>query len=218
LKEERLSKENIAMAFSDFVYPDLLTTFGLAERTVPNLFSHVPMLSPSNVLRDTLAAFIPLATTAHSESARSIWLVGPVLGDLWTRYQGELNLIAGVDFEADPAARLTGRCDFVLSRGPQRSVIGPPVLLVFEAKRDCIPDGLAQCIAAMVGAQRYNLRRNTLVNPIYGCVTTGSLWKFMELSGTNLNVDLNEYTISQLDNILGILVHMVGPIPETAAA
>ena len=92
------------------------------------------------------------------------------------------------------------------------------MLLVFEAKRDCIPDGLGQCIAALVGAQRYNQRHNAPIDPIYGGVTTGTNWKFLRLSGTTLTLDLTEYTLAQIDRILGILVHMVGPIPQPAAA
>lgn len=206
------------MAFSEFVYPDLLTTFGLTERTVVNLFAGLPVVAPSQLLQDTLATNIPLATGAHSEAARSTWLVGPVLSDLWVRYRGAMSLIPGVDFDADPANRLTGRCDFIISRGPQRSIIGPPVLLIFEAKRDSIPDGLGQCISGMVGAQRYNRRHNTVVDPVYGCVTTGTSWKFLQLSGTDLTQDLTEYTISQVDHILGIMIHMIGPVPQPAAA
>jgi hypothetical protein len=127
-------------------------------------------------------------------------------------------LNAGVEFNADPDSRLNGYCDFMLSRGPQRSVIGPPVLVVFEAKRDSIPDGLGQCIAGLIGAQRYNLRHNTQIDPVYCCVTTGTNWKFMRLSGTTLTQELTEYNLAQLDLILGILVHIIGPVPQPAAA
>jgi hypothetical protein len=210
--------EVIGDGFSDFVYPDLLMTFGLNEQTVPNLYKGVPVVPPDVALATSLPNNIRLATSAHSEASRAIWLAGPVLSDLWSRYEGRICLIAGAEFNADPDARLTGNCDFIISRGPQRPVIGPPVLLVFEAKRDCIPDGLGQCIAALVGAQRYNQRHNSQIDPIYGCVTTGSLWKFMELTGEQLRIDLTEYTLAEVDHILGILVHMVGPIPQPAAA
>jgi hypothetical protein len=161
---------------------------------------------------------IALATGAHSEAARSTWLVGPVLSDLWARYDGTLSVIPSVDFDADATAQLTGRCDFVICRGPQRAVIGAPVLLIFEAKRDSIPDGLGQCIAGMVGAQRFNLQRNSPIDPVYGCVTTGTNWKFLRLSGANVVQDLTEYTLAEVDHILGILVHMLGPVPQPAAA
>ena len=206
------------MAFSDFAYPDVVTTFGLTERGIPKLFDSIPEVASSQLLRQYLAAYQPLATTAHSEAARSMWLASPVLGDLWTRYQGEISLIPGVDFNADPSAGLNGRCDFVICRGPQRSMIGFPVLLIFEAKRDSIPDGLGQCIAGMVGAQRHNRRNKNPIDPLYGCVTTGTNWKFLRLSGTNLTQDLTEYNLSQVDRILGIMIHMIGPVPQPAAA
>jgi hypothetical protein len=70
----------------------------------------------------------------------------------------------------------------------------------------------------MVGAQRFNLRHSAPADPIYGCVTTGTAWKFLQLSGTMLTHDLAEYTLAQVDRILGILAHMVGPVPQPAAA
>jgi hypothetical protein len=206
------------MAFRDFRYPELLTAFGLTERTLPNLFADVPPVTPSGLLTASLSINVPLATGAHSESARITWLVGPVLSDLWARYDGRISVNPGVEFEGDPAAGLTGYCDFIVSRGPQRPVIGPPVLLIFEAKRDSIPDGLGQCIAGMIGAQRYNQRNNTPIDPVYGCVTTGSLWKFLRLSGTVLTNDLTEYNLAQVAHIMGILTHVVGPPPAAPAA
>jgi hypothetical protein len=206
------------MAFSDFKYPDVVSQLGLVERTVPSVFAGVPSVAPSPLLTASLSANVPLATGAHSEAARTTWLVGPVLSDLWVRYDGRISVNPGVEFDADPAARLTGYCDFIISRGPQRPVIGPPVLLIFEAKRDSIPDGLGQCIAGMVGAQRYNQRHNAPVDPVYGCVTTGSLWKFLRLSGGAVTIDLTEYALTQVDRILGILTHAVGPPPAAPVA
>jgi len=206
------------MAFSDFNYPSVVEEPGLTERTVLDLFASVLPIPPGSALRASLPLGMRLGPAVHSEAARSIWMVGPVLGDIWERYAGQLCLNAGVDFDADPAAKLTGYCDFILSRGPQRSVVGPPVLLIFEAKRDSIPGGLGQCVAGMVGAQRYNRRHKAPIDPIYGCVTTGSLWKFLRLSGTELTTDITEYGIGQVEKLLGILTHIAGPIPEPVAA
>jgi hypothetical protein len=70
----------------------------------------------------------------------------------------------------------------------------------------------------MVGVQRFNQRNNTPVDPIYGCVTTGTVWKFLRLSGALLSFDMNEYLLIQADNLLGILTHIVGPPPAQPAA
>jgi hypothetical protein len=206
------------MAFSDFRYPDVIGQLGLAEHPAHDLFADVGPVAPGPALRSGFAVNTRLATLAHSEAARSTWLVGPVLADLWGRYGGWVNLLAGVEFAADPDARLTGYVDFMLCRGPQRFTVSAPVLLVFEAKRDSIPDGLGQAVAGVVGAQRFNRREGHPIDPVYGCVTTGSLWRFLRLSGSVVTLDLTEYTLTQVDKLLGILTYIVGPVPEPAAA
>jgi hypothetical protein len=36
-------------------------------------------------------------------------------------------------------------------------------------------------------------------------VTTGDIWKFLKLEGTDIFIDLNNYYIQELNKILGIL-------------
>ena len=121
-------------------------------------------------------------------------------------------------FAADPANSLSGYCDYLLGRGQQRMPVTAPILVVFEAKNENIYDGFPQCIAAMVGAQRFNRKHATDIETVYGCSTTGDNWKFMQLEGTRLAIDLTEYQLGEADRILGIILHMVGPIPQPAAA
>jgi peptidoglycan hydrolase-like protein with peptidoglycan-binding domain len=210
--------EGRRVAFNNFKYPDVIQQLGLTEAVVADLFAGTPAVEPGAALRVTLPVNQQLATTAHTEASRSTWLVGPVLGDFWARYQGRINVIAGADFQADPEAGLNGYCDFLIGRSPQLPYVKAPVVVIFEAKRDSIPDGLGQCVAGVVGAQRFNRRHNTPIDPVYGVVTTGSLWKFMQLSGPVVTIDLTEYSIAQVDKLLGILTHMVGPVPTPAAA
>lgn len=206
------------MAFSDFTYPAVLRDLGLTLGNPQHLFEHVPSVPAGPMLRTAMPAGAELGAGAHTELSRMIWMAGPLLGDFWSRYGGTICLIAGAEFDADPAARLSGFCDFLICRAPQQSVIFAPVLVVFEAKRDSIPNGLGQCIAGMVGAQRFNRRNNTPTDPMYGCVTTGSAWKFLRLEGTIVTFDLPEYALPEADRILGILTHIVGPPPAAPAA
>jgi len=201
------------MAFSDFKYPAVLGELGLTETSVSSLFGHVPPLPPTPVLAGALAINLPLARSAHTEFSRSTWLVGPVLSDVWGRYGGRICIIGAAEFAPDPAAKLNGSCDFLIGRYPQVSYVKAPAVLLFEAKRDSIPDGLGQCISAMVGADRFNRREGHPLDTVYGCVTTGTNWLFLTLAGTAVTLDQTEYTITQVDRILGILVHMIGPIP-----
>ncbi len=206
------------MAFSDFKYPDVIAQLGLTYEPVDDLFAGVPSLPPLDATRQVMATTSRLATMINNEKARSEWIVAPLLGDLWGRYHGRVGLYSGVDFQADPAADLTGYCDFLFCRSPQQVTVTPPTVMVFEAKRDNINEGLGQCVAGVVGAQRFNRRHGVNEPHLYGCVTTGSLWRFLRLSGTALTLDLTEYNLNQADRILGILAFAVGvPAPAVAA-
>jgi hypothetical protein len=206
------------MAFSDFTYPEVLTAFGLTSEPAFSLFEQVPPVAPSPELQNRLTIGAPLAVLLNTEKARSEGMIFPVLIEFWSRYRGRVGVYSGSIFDADPANGLSGYCDFLISRSPQQPYVTPPAVVIFEAKRDNIVDGLGQGIAGMVGAQRFNRGHNSQIDPIYGCVTSGSAWKFLQLSGNRIIIDLTEYTLAQVDRILGIFVHMVGPIPQPAAA
>jgi hypothetical protein len=206
------------MAFGDFQYPGVVTQFGLTWQTAPDLFAGVAGVAPAPAFRETVAAGAQLATIVNTEKVRSELLIAPLLVDFWTRYRGQISLFSGVDFQADPGAKLTGFCDFLIGRAPQQPQIIAPVMVIFEAKKENISDGLGQCIAGMIGAQRFNQRTNVSVDSIYGCVTSGTAWKFLRLSASTLIYDMSEYDLHQADRILGILTHVVGPPPAQVAA
>ena len=63
--------------------------------------------------------------------------------------------------------------------------------------------------ATMVGARLFNERRGQIVTPVYGAVTTGSLWKFLSLVENALAVDPPEYAISDPGTVVGTLVAML---------
>ena len=205
------------MAFSDFAYPDVLQRFGLSQQS-EDLFSRVPDLPASSLLRTTLSVNTTLATLASTEAARSTWLVGPVLSEFWGLYHGRIGLYCGFEFSADPDDGLNGYCDFLISRAPQLPQVTAPVVVVVEAKRDDLENGFGQCIAGMVGALRFNQRAKNAIDTVYGAVTTGVQWRFLKLSGATVTFDLPEYTLANVDRLLGILTHIVGPVPGAAAA
>lgn len=149
------------MAFSDFQYPDVLDRFGLTWEATPNLFAGVAPVSPSPEFTAWFGVGAPLAVTINNEKARSEWLIAPILGEFWRRYAGQISLFSGVEFPADPPAGLAGDCDFLICRSPQRPDIVAPILFIVEAKREDINAGLGQCIAGMVGAQRFNRAHGT---------------------------------------------------------
>ncbi|MCU0704884.1 MAG: hypothetical protein MUF18_12975 [Fimbriiglobus sp.] len=201
------------MAFSDFQYPDVLTQLGLIYTPPDDLFAGVSPLAPTQGLALQLPAALQLAEFVSTEKARSEWMIAPLLVDFWSRYHGRVGVYSGLPFVADPANGLVGVCDFLISRGPQQTAVTPPVVVIFEAKNESITGGLGQCVAAMVGAERANRAAGQPVEVIYGCVTTGTAWRFLRLRDGSVTLDNRVRSIEHVDQLLGILAHIVGPIP-----
>jgi type I site-specific restriction endonuclease len=84
-------------------------------------------------------------------------------------------------------------------------MVTAPVLTLVEAKDNEIRVGLGQCVAQMVAAQLFNTRNGREQPVVYGAVSTGTNWKFIMLENQLVKIDLTEYFITQLDQILGIL-------------
>lgn len=197
------------MAFGDFAYPDVLTEFGLTE-TSADLFESAPDVAPSTALRTFLEINLKLATTGNTaEKARSELLVAPIMSELWAAYHGRISLHSGAMMTGDPDVKLNGYCDFLIGRGPQLPRLVAPLMVVVEAKRDNIENGFGQCIAGMVGVQRFNKRAGQQPSPVCGVITTGMNWRFLRLDGTTVTHDSREQTIEPIERLLGKLVRLL---------
>ncbi len=197
------------MAYNNFTLDTLIQQFGLYVTTQADMFAGIEAIPASARLVETLAETIPLALAVSTEKAKSELIISPVLVEARRQFAGRISLFSGVDFTVDPEAGLGGICDFLFSLSPLQLVVQAPVVAVVEAKNDNLKSGLGQCFAEMLAAQRFNARRGLDIPNLYGVVTTGGLWKFLRLSGSNAVVDETEYSIKQLEMILGILVFMV---------
>ena len=206
------------MAFSNFTLETALADFGLTLTTNQPLFPGVPAVDAGPTVRYFLDSLGQLALTVNTEKARSEWLIAPVLGEVWVRTRHTVCLLSGVDFAVDRDAGLTGVVDFLFGKGPQVSFITAPVLAVVEGKNESIPGGQGQCVAEMVAAQRFNRRAKNDVETVFGVVTTGTNWRFHRLRGTEVAVDTREYLVSEVDQIVGILLHILGLHPAGATA
>ncbi len=203
------------MAYSDFKLDELLSTFSLSLREDPDHFASVSPVAPSDYLRLTLQRNLNLAVAINTEKARSELVIAPILLEVKQQFYDEISLFSGVDFTVDKQQGLNGVCDFLLSRSPEQLLIRAPVLTVVEAKNENLSAGFAQCIAEMVAAQLFNQQKQNDIDPIYGVVTTGTLWRFLALSDRQVTVDSTEYFIKEIEKILGILQFMVVRSPAS---
>ena len=154
---------------------------------------------------------LPLALTTSTEKARSEFLISPVLLELWLLRDRRIGLLSGVEFTIDESQGLNGVCDYILTRSPEQLFVKAPVLMVADARNEDMKRGYAQCGAQMIAAQRFNEREGTVMERIYGVVTIGELWRFMELEGATVRLDSRSYHIDRLPKIMGILLHLTSP-------
>ena len=193
----------------DIILDTLIQQFSLYVASEINVFAQAASVTPSALLRETLTDSVPLALDISTEKARSEFIIAPVLAEVRRLGGGSISLFSGVDFTVDAEVGLGGMCDYLFSLSPLQLIVQAPVVAVVEAKNDNIKSGLGQCVAEMLAAQRFNAGRGLELPHLYGVVTTGSAWKFLRLSGSNVVVDEAEYYIHQPEMILGILVFMV---------
>jgi hypothetical protein len=65
----------------------------------------------------------------------------------------------------------------------------------------------------MLAAQAFNIKQQQPIVAIFGTVTSGTLWRFLKLENQNLTVDLTDYAIAPIEQLLGIL-HSINQEPR----
>lgn len=61
----------------------------------------------------------------------------------------------------------------------------------------------------MIAAQKFNEINNSAIATIYGSVTNGTAWRFLQLTQQTVTIDFTDYPLPPVEVILGILVWMV---------
>ena len=197
------------MPYSSFTFDSVQETFDLGILQVIGIFAEAEPVVPSEYLSAGLAKKAPLAIAIGTEKAKSEMIVTDILVELREHFEGSISLFSGVDFNVDAKNELTGVCDFLVSLSPNQFFVTAPVIVLVEAKKDSLKDGLGQCVAEMVAAQRFNAEAGNDIPCVYGATTSGMNWLFLKLEGRQLSIDMTAYSIDRCDRLLGILASMV---------
>lgn len=174
-----------------------------------SLFTAVPPSQASDFLSDLLENGIPLARSVGTDKARSEFIIAPVLAEARKILKNKISLFSGIQFNVDPRQGLSGSCDFIISPCEQQLELTKPVLTVVGAKNENIRAGIPQCMAQMIASRVFNQREQNGIKYIFGCVTTGVVWKFLKYSRGTIFVDIDDYYIREIDKILGILLEIM---------
>ena len=175
--------------------------FGLHELPVQGLLLDAQPVAPSDVLQTTLRR----ARRARlvNDRARGYRLIGPVLLEL--EELRSISVLPEVQMTA-PDVGLCGTPDFLLSGSTTHKLI--PLASIVVAKREDIDAGMPQCVAELYAAY---LRHGHRPSRLYGCVTTGELWRFVCLLGETRGAcqDKERYLVVETDKLLGAFCHII---------
>ena len=194
------------MSYSNFTNLDLKRQFGVEQIYRTDLFTHIGPRPVSDLIKAFLSENFNFALAQGTEKARSEYIIAPVFSELRKQAKETISVFSGWELNVDAARGLNGFCDFLVSRSPYQSALEAPIIVAVKAKKEDFEKGISQCIAEMIGARIYNERLGDPVDEIYGCVTTGDVWRFLKLKDNLAEVEPKAFEITaDLEQIIGIL-------------
>jgi hypothetical protein len=156
----------------------------------------------SDRLREDLDFVENHVAYSRSETALRENLIYPILKEVWKSYLQDLMLWSQEPLRYD--ANLAGVPDYMVGPlsplGPW--VVQPPYIIVIEAKRDDFERGWAQCLAALLAAQKLN---NLPELTLYGITTNGRSWEFGKLKDTTFTKDAQVFVWSRPEELCAAL-------------
>lgn len=194
------------MSYKEFTLDRIRQTFGIENRRMPILLNFEPLEASENLLTALKEVEeLPI----RSEKAKSEWIVVPILKELRNRNDKFFTIYSGDTLNADEDKGLKGECDFILAKDTGTFDINYPIIQIVEAKKNDVEIGVPQCAAQLIGAKIYNKKKGVELNNIYGCVTTGNEWLFMQLEGDCVKINTKIFYLNEINNVLGVFQWIV---------
>ena len=190
------------MAFSDFkAIPEVQERFRI--RHVENDFietgnSTVPSVQFLQEF-DFNREYINILT---SEGARSEAFIFPVLREVYKGYTDYYALWIKKPLTYDDV--LSGTPDYFISTRSElgKLVVGTPLIMLVEAKKNDFEIGWGQCLAELVAAQKIN---EDMEHPVYGIVSDGTLWQIGHLVGETFTQNRTSFSVDNLPDLFGAI-------------
>lgn len=197
------------MSYRDFTLQDVKHRLGVRLIEDEAIHDRGLDVAPGAPFAEWLHSALSYAVAINTEKARSEMIIAPLLLEVQRMFGNRYGFFSGREFNVDPARGLVGVCDFLLSLSPERYEIEAPLIAVVEAKNLDVARGLPQCLAEMVAIQMFNEQHKARIETVHGVVSTGTLWRFLRLTGATAWIDTVEYHINELPKILGVFKQIV---------
>ena len=108
---------------------------------------------------------------------------------------------------------LNGTPDYLVATKSELgiTVVGMPLIMMVEAKKNDFEQGWGQCLAELVAAQKINDDPDF---PVYGIVTDGTVWEFGKLVGDVFTRNRTNFTLADLPVLFGAVDSVFKAIQE----
>ena len=191
------------MAFSDFkTIPEVLEKFRI-KYTVKD-FVHIEAIpdTPSEQFLQEFEFCIQNIDVFASEAARCEAIIFPILKEIYKPYAGDYALWIKKAINYDET--LNGTPDYLISTRSELGipVVGTPLIILVEAKKNDFDQGWGQCLSELIAAQKINEDTDF---PVYGIVSDGTLWQFGQLVGDAFTRNRTSVTMDNLPILFGAL-------------
>ena len=135
-----------------------------------------------------------------SEAARCETIIFPVLKESYKAYANQYALWIKQSITYNDI--LHGTPDYFISTRSElgKTVVGSPLILLVEAKKNDFEQGWGQCLAELIAAQKIN---DDADFPVYGIVTDGTLWQFGRLVGDTFTQNRTDFALANLSVLFG---------------
>ena len=187
------------MAFSDFrEISEVLERFRI--RYSEDDFVKVKLLNPSEQFQKELEFSRQHFNIFGSEASRCEIVIFPILREVYKKYADNYALWIKEPITYDET--LNGTPDYLIATKSELGmpVLGTPLIMLVEAKKNDFEQGWGQCLAELVAAQKIN--DNTTL-PVHGIVTDGILWQFGRLVEDAFIRNRTNYSLDNLPVLFG---------------
>jgi hypothetical protein len=129
-------------------------------------------------------------------------IIYPIIKEVYKKYADRLALWSHKTIRYD--RKLVGEPDYLLATHSElgKVVVGRPLVLIVEAKKNDFDKGWGQCAAEMVAAQKLN---GDPTFPVYGIVSDGDVWEFGMLAESVFTRQPSLHTTTSLPNVFGAI-------------
>ncbi len=183
------------MPFSDFkAIPDVQERFQI--RHVENDFIEVAhTIGPSEQFLQELEFSRQYINIFASEGSRCEAVIFPILREVYKGYAEHYALWIKKSITYDDV--LNGTPDYFISTRSElgKLVVGTPLIMLVEAKKNDFEVGWGQCLAELVAAQKIN---EDMEHPVYGIVSDGTLWQIGCLVNETFTQNRTSFSVDDL--------------------